>query len=65
MMTVRGFLSDEGRHAFAVAGRAMTRFAYLRKMAWLMPRMARAVPYLGFVLVDGRKPAHERETITR
>ena len=28
-------------------GRAMTRLSYLRKMAWLMPRLQRAVPYLG------------------
>jgi hypothetical protein len=25
-------------------------------MAWLMPRVARAVPYLGFILVSGTKP---------
>jgi len=27
------------------------------KMAWLMPRVARAVPYLGFILVSGTRPA--------
>jgi hypothetical protein len=37
-------------------GRTMSRPAYMRKMAWLMPRMARAVPYLGYILVAGRKP---------
>jgi len=47
MMTARGFLADEGAHAAAVMARALTRPAYLRKMVWLMPRMARAVPYLG------------------
>jgi hypothetical protein len=36
--------------------RAISRPAYLRKMAWLMPRMSRAVPYLGYVLVSARKP---------
>jgi SAM-dependent methyltransferase len=56
MMTPRGFLTDEGLHAFRVLGRALSRPAYLRKMAWLMPRMARAVPYLGYILVAGRKP---------
>ncbi len=47
MMTARGFLTDEGLHAVTVMARVTTRPAYLRKMAWLMPRMARAVPYLG------------------
>jgi SAM-dependent methyltransferase len=56
MMTPRGFLTDEGRGAFRVLGRALSRPVYLRKMAWLMPRMARAVPYLGYILVAGRKP---------
>jgi hypothetical protein len=26
-------------------------------MGWLMPRMARAIPYLGYVLVSSRKPS--------
>ena len=56
MMTPRGFLADEGAHAAAVIARGMSRFAYLRKMAWLWPRMSRAVPYLGYVLVMARKP---------
>ncbi|MEP6667343.1 MAG: methyltransferase domain-containing protein [Nocardioidaceae bacterium] len=56
MMTARGFLADERGHAAAVMMRALSRPAYLRKMAWLMPRMARAIPYLGFVLVSARKP---------
>jgi SAM-dependent methyltransferase len=56
MMTVRGFVADEGRHAAAVMARGLSRPSYVRKMAWLMPRMARAVPYLGYVLVMGRKP---------
>jgi hypothetical protein len=25
-------------------------------MAWLMPRMSRAIPFLGYVLVSARKP---------
>jgi hypothetical protein len=57
MLTPRGFLEDEGlRGALVFMGRALTRRAYLRKLAWLMPRMARAVPYLGYILVAGRKP---------
>lgn len=57
MMTARGMLADEGMHAFAVAARAMSRPAYLRKMAWLMPRMARAVPYLGYIVVEATAPS--------
>lgn len=59
MMSVRGFLADEGAHAAAVLARGMSRPAYLRKMVWLMPKMARAVPYLGYVLVMGRKPTDD------
>jgi SAM-dependent methyltransferase len=57
MMTPRGILSDEGSHAVAVMARLTTRLAYLRKMAWLIPRMTRAVPYLGYIVVDARKPS--------
>jgi len=56
MMTARGFVADEGWNALAVGARTMTRAAYLRKMAWLMPRMARAVPYLGYIIVSAEKP---------
>jgi SAM-dependent methyltransferase len=56
MMTPRGFLADEGAHAAAVMARGLSRPAYVRKMMWLMPRMARAVPYLGYVLVMAGKP---------
>ncbi len=55
MMTARGFLADEGAHAIAVMTRGMSRLAYLRKMTWLMPRMARAVPFLGYIVVQARK----------
>jgi SAM-dependent methyltransferase len=64
MMTARGFLADERGHALVVMVRAMSRPAYLRKMAWLMPRMARALPYLGYVLVMGRKPGTTEPTST-
>jgi SAM-dependent methyltransferase len=56
MMTPRGFLADERLHAAAVVARGVSRPAYLRKLAWLVPRMARAVPYLGYIVVDARKP---------
>ena len=56
MMTPRGFLADEGlRRCLRIMGRTLGRPAYIRKMAWLMPRMARAVPYLGYVVVAGTK----------
>src|SRR2546429_9376164 len=58
MMPPAGFLPEEGvATRRAIMGRAMTRLSYLRKMAWLMPRLQRAVPYLGYLLVVGEKPA--------
>jgi SAM-dependent methyltransferase len=60
MMTPGGFLHDEGLiNSAVVMGRAMSRGSYARKMAWLMPRVARAVPYLGFILVSGTRPVSE------
>jgi hypothetical protein len=35
----------------------MARPANVRKMAWLMPRMAKAVPYLGYIVVAATKRA--------
>jgi SAM-dependent methyltransferase len=56
MMTPRGFLADEGvGRSLAVMGRVAARPANLRKMAWLMPRMAKAVPYLGYIVVATTK----------
>jgi ubiquinone/menaquinone biosynthesis C-methylase UbiE len=56
MMTPAGFLHDEGlANAVAVMARAMSRWRYARKMTWLVPRVARAVPYLGYILVSGTK----------
>jgi len=61
-MTPRGFVHDEGfANGAAVMGRAMSRLSYARKMAWLMPRMARAVPYLGYILVSGIKMPGTKE----
>src|ERR1700736_5423487 len=58
MMTPRGFLADEGMgRTLAIMGRVARRPANIRKMAWLMPRMARAVPYLGYLVVAATKPA--------
>ena len=56
MMTPKGFVQDEGViSTLSVMGRVMTRFAYMKMMAWLMPRMRRAVPYLGYIVVSGKK----------
>src|SRR5918999_1625060 len=56
MMTPKGFVQDEGvRGTLSVMGRVMTRLAYMKKMAWLMPRMRRAVAYLGYIVVSGKK----------
>ena len=57
MMTPRGFLADEGfARSMKIIGRVGTRPANIRKMAWLMPRMAKAVPYLGYIVIAGNKP---------
>jgi SAM-dependent methyltransferase len=57
MMTPRGFLGDEGLlRSLAIMARVMGHISYMRKMAWLMPRIRRAVPYLGFILIAGTKP---------
>lgn len=57
MMTPRGFLADEGvARSMGIMGRVAVRPAHVRKMVWLMPRMARAVPYLGYIVVAATKP---------
>ena len=57
MMTPSGFLADEGlAGSLGIMGRVAARPAHVRKMAWLMPRMARAVPYLGYIVVAATKP---------
>ena len=63
MMTPAGFLHDEGlMNSMAVMGRAIFGSGHARKkMAWLMPRVARAVPYLGFILVSGTRPVMVEE----
>jgi SAM-dependent methyltransferase len=54
MMTPAGFLRDEGPLGAArFVSRALSRPAYVSKMAWLMPKMLRAMPYLGYVVVGG------------
>ena len=56
--TSTGFLQDEGlANSLAIMGRSRSRACYLKKMAWLMPRMNRAMPYLGYSAVSGMKPS--------
>ena len=58
MMTPAGFLRDEGlAHCLAIMGRVFSNRTYLKKMGWLMSRMVRVMPYLGYVVVAGTKPA--------
>jgi len=57
MMTPAGFVRGEGiAHNLAIMGCALSRLSYLKKMAWLMPRMNRAIPYLGYIAISGVKP---------
>lgn len=56
MMTPRGFVGDEGvANSMAIMGRALSRASYMKKMLWLMPRINRAVPYLGYIAISGMK----------
>jgi SAM-dependent methyltransferase len=58
LMTARGFIKDEGLiNAAACMARGLAQPARVRKMAWMMPRLRRAVPFLGYVLVAGIKPS--------
>jgi SAM-dependent methyltransferase len=56
MMRVGGFISDEGiGNAVRVMARAITNGTARRRMTWIVPRISRAVPYLGYVLICGRR----------
>jgi hypothetical protein len=60
LQAVRGELEDAAvgpARCLAIMGTVAGRPAYTRKMAWLMPRMAKAVPYLGYIIIAGTKPA--------
>lgn len=58
LMTVRGFLSDEGLgNAVRVMARAMSDGTARRRMTWMMPRISQAVSYLGYVVIRGQRPA--------
>jgi ubiquinone/menaquinone biosynthesis C-methylase UbiE len=57
MMTPTGFVRDEGLNTMRVMATAFSRVAYVRKLAWLMRRMVRTMPYLGYVVVGGVRPS--------
>jgi SAM-dependent methyltransferase len=59
MMTPMGFMRDEGFNCARMIGRLFTRQAFLKKMGWLMKRMMRVMPYLGYVVLAGSKPVAE------
>jgi hypothetical protein len=57
-----GMLRDEGiGNLLALMGWTMTRRAYLRKMIWMMWRMLRVMPYLGYIVLVGTKRAPIRD----
>jgi ubiquinone/menaquinone biosynthesis C-methylase UbiE len=57
MISPKGFVGDEGfTRSRVIIGRVAVRPAHIREMDWLMPKMSKAVPYLGYVLVAGHKP---------
>ena len=43
-------------HSTSIMARVAARPANIRKTVWLMPRMAKAVPYLGYLVVAATKP---------
>lgn len=60
MLTPRGFLDDEGVGGAVLFGlRALSRRVYLRRLRWLLPRMARSVAFLGYLAVAGVKPGRK------
>lgn len=60
MMTPWGMLRDEGiRNLVAMMARVAARPAYRRKMMWLMSRMVRVLPFLGYVVLVGTRPTDD------
>lgn len=57
MLTARGFIDDEGVVGAVRFGlKGLSRRVYLRRLRWLLPRMARSVAFLGYLAVAGVKP---------
>ena len=56
MMTPMGMLRDEGvLNLTAMMARTLSSPARIRKMTWMMSRMIRVWPYLGYVVLSGIK----------
>ncbi len=56
MMSVGGFLADEGfGGTMRLMATAFSRYAYLKKMMWLMPRIMRVRSSLGYVVFSSTK----------
>jgi hypothetical protein len=57
MMTPIGMLRDEGiLNLSTIMAKTLLRPAYFRKMAWMMPRMVKVWPCLGYAVVCAEKP---------
>ncbi len=64
MLTARGFVDDEGvGGALRFGLRGLSRRVYLRRLRWLLPRMARSVPFLGYLAVAGVKPPFKHDGV--
>jgi len=56
MMSIHGFLNDEGFfNSLAIMARAFSRVAFIKKMMWLMPRIMKVKSSLGYVVFAGEK----------
>jgi hypothetical protein len=58
MMSVRGFLQDEGiLNTMSIMAKMFSRIAYIKKMMWLMPRIMKVKNSLGYIVFRGVKQA--------
>lgn len=56
-MNPRGWIEDEGAvRTIACMVRGLANRANRHKLVWLMPRVMKVVPYLGYILIAGVKP---------
>ena len=56
MMSLAGFLKDEGMlNTLSIMAKAITRVAYMKKMAWLMPRIMKVKNSLGYIVFSVEK----------
>ena len=57
MMTPMGMLRDEGiLNLSAIMAKILLRPTYFRKMTWMMSRMVKVWPYLGYIVLSAEKP---------